>query len=726
MNATIHYFDTNGDETNWLREPRKASDKMDLIRQATQTELPPIAAYANVLVDDKPVLVIERDRIRDLEDGKVYQKDQFPIPETLYDLTQDEIYDRNREYALECIPLDQPTEVALRYLDDRDGSMMRCFRKAVWEKAPDILEELLPKKEYKTFREQLRDLQDVPTEALLRAFHNKPEAKQEAIREKYLENFWEYSKESDVFAKELFKLEAKKQAACDAMLRKAGVPDERFFVIRPDWESGVLMSRKDFIEQVLLDTSSCEQYQRLAYDLQKRCLKYSAMRRNPEGYPENYEATILPETWKHRFPDAYDYLQGIRYHAEKMYDLPGFPDLDSSVRDWYTSRYPTDELGSNISDASFRDVLDALPEGPDTVYEMLADDSLVRERVFSELSMRTGAPYEAIYDSWLNECRLGTPIDGKQPEYWTIEECNDAVRMDTSMREWYQAVSRNPLAGISMKDQTFKEFINNFKEHPDERFFRQDSKAFNAVLRMTSRLTHVNEEDLRRGWANHLPVSECHDLDARDARISDEQATVLNDAFEKCGLGGWKAARDPEYNGVSITNDKGLWLGDQFSRDDLFEHLTKDWELRRDPQMQDVLTVIEAAMKYQDGDRDVYKGILRENQEKALSDEQAALLNDAFQKCHLDNWKAEREPEYNGVSITDGKVWLGDQFPRKDLLEYLTSDPDFTENEHYTRVIPVIRAALAYQKGDKDAYNDLNRQKSRTLGRYPTMRRIQR
>ena len=61
------------------------------------------------------------------------------------------------------------------------------------------------------------------------------------------------------------------------------------------------MSRKDFFKQVLLDTSSCEQYQRLSYNPEEKCLKYSARRQNPAGYPETYEADIVPETWKHRF-----------------------------------------------------------------------------------------------------------------------------------------------------------------------------------------------------------------------------------------------------------------------------------------------------------------------------------------------------------------------------------------------------------------------------------------
>ena len=102
----------------------------------------------------------------------------------------------------------------------------------------------------------------------------------------------------------------------------------------------------------------------------------------------------------------------------------------------------------------------------------------------------------------------------------------------------------------------------------------------------------------------------------------------------------------------------------------------------------------------------------------------AAILNDAFGKCHLDQWKAERDKEYNGVSITNGKgLWLGDQFPRRDLFEYLTTDPYFTKNEDLAEAVSVIRAALEYRNGDKDAYAKLNHRKAKTLNHYPKMRR---
>ncbi len=58
-----------------------------------------------------------------------------------------------------------------------------------------------------------------------------------------------------------------------------------------------------------------------------------------------------------------------------------------------------DEMGSRRS--TFQDVLDALESGKN-VYEVIgADDSLVRERVFQELSKLTGKDYDYFYDKWL-------------------------------------------------------------------------------------------------------------------------------------------------------------------------------------------------------------------------------------------------------------------------------------------------------------------------------------
>lgn len=74
-----------------------------------------------------------------------------------------------------------------------------------------------------------------------------------------------------------------------------------------------------------------------------------------------------------------------------------------SVRDWYMKTFPTDELGAEIDpDITFDGALSVVEKGP-TFYDSLGvRDSLVRERVFMELSERYDIDYGDIYESWLN------------------------------------------------------------------------------------------------------------------------------------------------------------------------------------------------------------------------------------------------------------------------------------------------------------------------------------
>ena len=85
-----------------------------------------------------------------------------------------------------------------------------------------------------------------------------------------------------------------------------------------------------------------------------------------------------------------------------------YPDRfeSESIKDWYVEKYPTDDLGPNInSDITFDDILVSLDTHED-VYETIGvGDSIVRERIFAEISERQGIPYDEIYDKWLDAGR---------------------------------------------------------------------------------------------------------------------------------------------------------------------------------------------------------------------------------------------------------------------------------------------------------------------------------
>jgi len=71
-----------------------------------------------------------------------------------------------------------------------------------------------------------------------------------------------------------------------------------------------------------------------------------------------------------------------------------------SIKLWYILTFPKDELGDEISpSATFKGAKKNLGR----IYEYIGvHDSVVRERVFNELSERMGVRYKEIYDQWLN------------------------------------------------------------------------------------------------------------------------------------------------------------------------------------------------------------------------------------------------------------------------------------------------------------------------------------
>lgn len=84
------------------------------------------------------------------------------------------------------------------------------------------------------------------------------------------------------------------------------------------------------------------------------------------------------------------------------FDWNTVPGMGARVRDWYAEQFPDDPLGGMIaSDVTFAQTVESLHGGD--VYDRLGvGESVVRERVFAELSARIGCGYDDIYDAWLN------------------------------------------------------------------------------------------------------------------------------------------------------------------------------------------------------------------------------------------------------------------------------------------------------------------------------------
>lgn len=77
-------------------------------------------------------------------------------------------------------------------------------------------------------------------------------------------------------------------------------------------------------------------------------------------------------------------------------------DHNTKLKNFYLGKYPDDEVGNDIfDDVTFEDLFLALDNYQDVYKYIGAFDSIVRERLFEELSNISGHTYEEIYNKWL-------------------------------------------------------------------------------------------------------------------------------------------------------------------------------------------------------------------------------------------------------------------------------------------------------------------------------------
>ena len=73
-----------------------------------------------------------------------------------------------------------------------------------------------------------------------------------------------------------------------------------------------------------------------------------------------------------------------------------------TIKEFYLSNYPTDELGNEIhTKATFIGLFEVL-DTYKNVYEYIGvHDSIIRERIFEKLANEMGTDYNEIYNQWL-------------------------------------------------------------------------------------------------------------------------------------------------------------------------------------------------------------------------------------------------------------------------------------------------------------------------------------
>lgn len=86
--------------------------------------------------------------------------------------------------------------------------------------------------------------------------------------------------------------------------------------------------------------------------------------------------------------------------------------FDAPIKDWYMGAYKDDDLGDRLN-GTFKGALQTLLRGDDIYDYIGVGDSLIRERLFSQLAKMIDVDYDEIYDVWLNEGKTSDELTAK-------------------------------------------------------------------------------------------------------------------------------------------------------------------------------------------------------------------------------------------------------------------------------------------------------------------------
>lgn len=157
--------------------------------------------------------------------------------------------------------------------------------------------------------------------------------------------------------------------------------------------------------------------------------------------------------------DALDEEAGDIYVEPDLLDaVLGIPAGSDSVHVWYRSAFPEDGLGEKIDpDLTFREAEEAVALGGGFYDALGVGDSVVRERVFTEIARRDGIDYGDVYEAW-SEVGYLTQLD-----YRTTVKPDDLY---TVLHGDIVAVGHDPLVGdfISLTDAQVQKVTDYFTD----------------------------------------------------------------------------------------------------------------------------------------------------------------------------------------------------------------------------------------------------------------------
>lgn len=254
------------------------------------------------------------------------------------------------------------------------------------------------------------------------------------------------------------------------------------------------------------------------------------------------------ETWKNLELAYYELVNKIDWFMKRK---SANINLNDSIKKWYTKTYKTDECGTDINpNTTFMEVL----SDTENAYDLIGvTDSVVRERVFEELSKRTNIPYEKIYNMW-----MGKQASKKvTAENMTLEDMEDEDNK-TEVEKEVEKIEETPIDEL-LEDNTPLDYFE--KETQDDKVDTINDVVSKCIEEFSDKFKDFSKYDIK--ILSYKTKILGHYTPAQDEMIPDDEVNA--DAVLQVILAINNKADEKSIKKVlvifSITDGKMHWTG---------------------------------------------------------------------------------------------------------------------------------------------------------------------
>ena len=247
---------------------------------------------------------------------------------------------------------------------------------------------------------------------------------------------------------------------------------------------------------------------------------------------QNKYKLYKPTTKTSNEPKVIDFKPGVEKPTKK-----------TKVRDWYVKAYPDDELKDQISDVTFAQMMQMLKNGINT-YPYIAEDSVVRERVFEVLAdLYFDGDYEKVYNLWLRQNDIRAEAEAKKTSKKAKTPKAPKVAKPSYKKApyWYQILQK--FKNMAGKEHKTTSSIQAFLT------FLQDS--CNAKLNRTTPYIEIIRkiQDVVFPYANRLDTT-YQDLPKWESLVNECKEAMSTITISK------KTGVDPKFETVTLSGHK--------------------------------------------------------------------------------------------------------------------------------------------------------------------------